>query len=617
MAQTIPFVDERKTVTHLPVEKTPVGFLPIETVAPPLRRSDQHDRQSFDDHLHRAQSPPDQYPPRAGTTSGPAAAEPTNTKPASTSTDDQHDDRAAARSTDSTDPSDETHDRDEAAAVDQTTDRAESQTGSEDQPQPDDTEHHADLPDDEAQAGDLSGSDVPTDLAPTDGNDALGDDGDENQTAEHSADGNSDTSTLHEPSGPKNDPVGTTASPASDTSAKPSTPAATSGTANTPAQAAAVAPSADRPSSTETPDQQLRGTDPQSTDVAEGTKSVRANGAAAAADAPAELAGRDAETSPAAAQSKTKTTATSAKDVARSETESSTTPSAADPKQDAANAAAIAGRPTSAESPAAPAQKKSRRARDQADRPSPEPSAVSQTQTKTPGVSRAGAAAAIKSATVEATLAATSGSDADRAADEQSSAADDRHAKSTGAPSNSTSTTTDVTKPVSASLVESDKTTAPPRSDSADGSTRARFVQRVASAVRAANERGGEIRLRLSPPELGSLRVEIQLREGTLSARLQTETESARHMLLDNLPQLRERLQEQGIKVEQFNVDVRDESSSDPRGRQTTDRDGDNDAAPSAANRSNNAAGDAGGSEDANAPTTLRPTDDGRLNIVI
>ena len=88
-----------------------------------------------------------------------------------------------------------------------------------------------------------------------------------------------------------------------------------------------------------------------------------------------------------------------------------------------------------------------------------------------------------------------------------------------------------------------------------------RFLQRVARAFQAADERGGEVRLRLSPPELGSLRLEVTVREGVLTARVETETSSARTILLDNLPQLRERLAEQGMKIEKFDVDVSDRQS--------------------------------------------------------
>lgn len=95
----------------------------------------------------------------------------------------------------------------------------------------------------------------------------------------------------------------------------------------------------------------------------------------------------------------------------------------------------------------------------------------------------------------------------------------------------------------------------------ADQADRVRFVQRVARAFEAMGDRGGSIRLRLHPPELGSLRLEVTIRNGTMTARLEVETDSARTMLLDNLPALRDRLAEQDIKVGRFDVELSDRSS--------------------------------------------------------
>lgn len=90
-------------------------------------------------------------------------------------------------------------------------------------------------------------------------------------------------------------------------------------------------------------------------------------------------------------------------------------------------------------------------------------------------------------------------------------------------------------------------------SDQAD---RVRFVQRVARAFEAANDRGGHVRLRLHPPELGSLRVELTIRNGVMNARVEAENSAAQSLLLDNLPALRERLAEHDIKVQRFDVDL-------------------------------------------------------------
>jgi flagellar hook-length control protein FliK len=87
----------------------------------------------------------------------------------------------------------------------------------------------------------------------------------------------------------------------------------------------------------------------------------------------------------------------------------------------------------------------------------------------------------------------------------------------------------------------------------------ARFVSRVAKAFHTAQERGGALQLRLSPPELGALRLELLVQDGVLAAKLETETPAARRVLLDHLPVLRDRLAEQNIRIERFDVDVRQE----------------------------------------------------------
>lgn len=85
-----------------------------------------------------------------------------------------------------------------------------------------------------------------------------------------------------------------------------------------------------------------------------------------------------------------------------------------------------------------------------------------------------------------------------------------------------------------------------------------RFVDRVARALPTAEGRGGTLRVRLSPPELGALRLEVKVLNGTLTAKVEAETPLARSLLLDSLPVLRERLEGQGVRVDQFDVDLLD-----------------------------------------------------------
>jgi flagellar hook-length control protein FliK len=100
----------------------------------------------------------------------------------------------------------------------------------------------------------------------------------------------------------------------------------------------------------------------------------------------------------------------------------------------------------------------------------------------------------------------------------------------------------------------------------------ARFVGRVAKAFQTAHERGGTLQLRLAPPELGTLRLELTVKDGVMSASLETENQTARRVLLDHLPALRERLAEQNIRVERFDVDVRREGGGQEPAPQNPER---------------------------------------------
>lgn len=98
-----------------------------------------------------------------------------------------------------------------------------------------------------------------------------------------------------------------------------------------------------------------------------------------------------------------------------------------------------------------------------------------------------------------------------------------------------------------------------------------RFVHRVSRALQAAEQREGPVQLRLSPPELGAMKIELNVQQGTLTAKLETETAAAKNVLLDNLPALRERLAALEIRVDKFDVDVQQqgaESSPDWQAQQ-------------------------------------------------
>jgi len=85
---------------------------------------------------------------------------------------------------------------------------------------------------------------------------------------------------------------------------------------------------------------------------------------------------------------------------------------------------------------------------------------------------------------------------------------------------------------------------------------RGRLIARVARAMQTAHDRGGELKLRLSPPELGSLRLQVQVADGVLTARIEAETREAQQIITDNLLVLRDRLAQQDIRIERLSVDL-------------------------------------------------------------
>ena len=69
-----------------------------------------------------------------------------------------------------------------------------------------------------------------------------------------------------------------------------------------------------------------------------------------------------------------------------------------------------------------------------------------------------------------------------------------------------------------------------------------------------------ELTMKLEPDHLGMMRVKISVDENNvMNARVQVESSEARSLIENNLHRLRESLAEQGIKVEKFSVDVRQE----------------------------------------------------------
>ncbi len=82
------------------------------------------------------------------------------------------------------------------------------------------------------------------------------------------------------------------------------------------------------------------------------------------------------------------------------------------------------------------------------------------------------------------------------------------------------------------------------------------FDQVVSHLSGSANGESGRMVLRLQPAELGSLKLDLAIEGDKISANIHAQSQQVREVLERHLPQLRNALAEQGLKVEQFQVSV-------------------------------------------------------------
>ena len=81
----------------------------------------------------------------------------------------------------------------------------------------------------------------------------------------------------------------------------------------------------------------------------------------------------------------------------------------------------------------------------------------------------------------------------------------------------------------------------------------AQVVSQVAHAL--VSYRGGqELQLQLNPPDLGTVRVDVALHDGVLSARIETQSPTTQQILADNLSQLKDSLAQQGVSFDRIDV---------------------------------------------------------------
>lgn len=85
------------------------------------------------------------------------------------------------------------------------------------------------------------------------------------------------------------------------------------------------------------------------------------------------------------------------------------------------------------------------------------------------------------------------------------------------------------------------------------------------------NQRGGVMNIRLDPPELGELRIQMVLGRGSVSATFEATNEQTQAMLNKNLSALRTALESQGLTVERLHVQVNQGSGAQTQAEDATD----------------------------------------------
>lgn len=92
-----------------------------------------------------------------------------------------------------------------------------------------------------------------------------------------------------------------------------------------------------------------------------------------------------------------------------------------------------------------------------------------------------------------------------------------------------------------------------------DAMNSARLTRGLNNAV---NQQGGTVTLRLTPPDMGTVRIQLNLQGTNVSAQFHAETDSAQRLLTQQLGQLRTSLESQGLNVEKLGVQAMTSSSN-------------------------------------------------------
>lgn len=87
--------------------------------------------------------------------------------------------------------------------------------------------------------------------------------------------------------------------------------------------------------------------------------------------------------------------------------------------------------------------------------------------------------------------------------------------------------------------------------------------QRLASFIQQAAEQGKALKIRLHPPELGTMQIEVNRLNGQVTAKIEVESAAARAVIFEQLGLLKDSLTQQGIKVDQLQVEINEQLANE------------------------------------------------------
>ncbi|WP_299465773.1 flagellar hook-length control protein FliK, partial [uncultured Gimesia sp.] len=91
------------------------------------------------------------------------------------------------------------------------------------------------------------------------------------------------------------------------------------------------------------------------------------------------------------------------------------------------------------------------------------------------------------------------------------------------------------------------------------------LVERIVGAVRQSQSTGQQLKIRLSPPELGTLQIEVSLKDGVYTAKMEVQNQRVQKVINDNIAQLKDALAKTGVSIDRIEVQISTDSSEDQR----------------------------------------------------